>query len=91
MVNRSGDTAEMVSLSEPGTTATQPGSIDPSALRRAMIFGQKSRPHLPGQSFHDAEDELRRLWARRGETVEWEWVRAAVRAGFEPESFTDDE
>lgn len=88
MVNSSGDTAEMTSwLSAPVTT--QPGSIDPGALRRAMKFGQKVRARLGAKSFRDAEPELRRLWAGRGETTDWEWVRAAVRAGFEPESIED--
>lgn len=89
MVNSSGDTAEMTTcLSAP--RATQPGSIDPGALRRAMKFGQKARAQLGAKSFRDAESELRRLWEERGETTEWEWVRAAVRAGFEPESMDEE-
>jgi hypothetical protein len=89
MVNSSGDTAEMTTWF-PASTTSQPGSIDPGALRRAMKFGQKVRPQFGAKSFRDAEPELRKLWSRRGETTEWEWVRAAVRAGFEPESMDDE-
>lgn len=88
MANSSGDTAEMAAWF-PASTSTQPGSIDPGALRRAMKFGQKVRPQFGAKSFRDAEADLRRLWKQRGETTEWEWVRAAVRAGFEPESVED--
>ena len=87
MANRSGDTTEMTTSI---STATQPGSIDPGALRRAMKFGQKIRFQFGERLFRDVENELRALWEQRGETVEWEWVRAAVRAGFEPESIHDD-
>jgi hypothetical protein len=89
MVNSSSDTAEMTSWLFCPTTS-QPGSIDPGALRRAMKFGQKVRPQFGAKSFRDAEAELRRLWEERGETTEWEWVRAAVRAGFEPESMDEE-
>jgi hypothetical protein len=55
-----------------------------------MQFGQKARFQFGSRLFRDVEDELRTLWQRRGETTEWEWVRAAVRAGFEPESIDDE-
>jgi hypothetical protein len=93
MVNSSGDTEEMTSwFCEPAasTSATQPGSIDPGALRRAMKLGQKARAQFGARSFRDVEKDLRKLWEQRGEAAEWEWVRAAVRAGFEPESIDDD-
>jgi hypothetical protein len=55
-----------------------------------MKFGQKIRPQFGNRLFRDVESELRTAWERRGETTEWEWVRAAVRAGFEPESIDDE-
>jgi hypothetical protein len=69
---------------------TQPPSVDPAVLRRAMKYGQKARSQFAALSFRDAEAELRAGWERKGETTEWEWVRAAVRAGFEQDS-TEDE
>jgi hypothetical protein len=88
MLNGSNDTAEIAVGSSRSTI--QPGSIDPGALRRAMKFGQKARFQFGAQSFRDAERELRKMWEQRGEAADWEWVRAAVRAGFEPESIDDE-
>lgn len=90
MANGSNDTSEVVMTSVPPARSPQPGSIDPGALRRAMKFGQKARLQITNKSFLDAESELRALWAQRGEAADWEWVRAAVRAGFEPESIDDE-
>jgi len=81
------DTAVSIALSE---STTQPGSIDPAVLRRAMKYGQKSRERLRGQPFRAVEEELRKGWPLRGESTEWEWVRAAVRAGYEQEPHDDD-
>jgi hypothetical protein len=68
---------------------TQPPSVDPGVLRRAMRYGERARAQFPGVAFHDAEAALRAGWFERGETTEWDWVRAAVRVGFEQD--TDDE
>ena len=64
----------------------QPPSVDPAALRRAMHYGECVRDRFHGQAFHDVEAELRAGWVRRGETTEWDWVRAAVRVGYELEA-----
>jgi len=86
MANAIDDTVEVtVDLSPP----TQPGSIDPAALRRAMKLGQKCRLLFGDRTFQQAEADLRAVWVRRSEPVEWEWVRAAARAGYEPESLED--
>jgi hypothetical protein len=63
--------------------STQPPSIDPATLRRAMLYGQKAGLQFRNRSFDAAEHELQSGWFRKGETTEWEWVRAAVRLGFE--------
>jgi hypothetical protein len=85
MTNVLEDTVEvLVDLSPP----PQPGSIDPAVLRRAMKFGAKCRFLFGNRPFEKVEPELRTAWLRR-EGVEWEWVRAAVRAGYEPESLED--
>jgi len=65
--------------------AIQPGSIDPAVLRRAMKYGQKAQTRFRDQPFRAVETELRVGWQLRGESMEWEWVRAAVRAGYEQE------
>ena len=39
--------------------------------------------------YRRVEAELRTGWEHKGEATEWDWVRAAVRAGFEEEP-TDD-
>ena len=79
------DTALNIVLS-PGTQPTQPGSIDPAALRRAMKYGQKMRERYRDRSFRDAEADLRAGWELRGETAEWNWVQAAVRVGYEQDA-----
>jgi hypothetical protein len=77
----SDDTADMtIDLSPP---PTQPGSIDPAVLRRAMKYGQKAQKQFDGRPFRDVEADLRAGWILRGESTEWEWVRAAIRAGYE--------
>lgn len=80
------DTALSIDLSPP----TQPGSIDPAVLRRAMKYGQKSRAKYGNRSFRDAESDLRTEWELRGESTEWDWVRAAVRVGYEQEGGDED-
>ena len=80
------DTAE-IDLSFP---ATQPPSVDPAVLRRAMKYGQKARALFPTQFFWDVEPELRYGWMKKGEVTEWDWVRAAVRAGFDLDSPNED-
>ena len=80
------DTALSIDLSPP----TQPGSIDPAVLRRAMQYGQKSRTKFHGKPFRDAEADLRAGWEQRGESTEWDWVRAAVRVGYEQDAPEDD-
>lgn len=75
------DTAEVI-LGAPAPP-TQPPSVDPAVLRRALKYGQKARDRFPNMSFHDAETQLRDGWVKKGEATEWDWVRAAVRAGFE--------
>lgn len=80
------DTSVNVDLSSP---PMQPGSIDPSVLRRAMTYGQKSRARHPDRPFRDAEADLRAGWAVRGESTEWEWVRAAARVGYEQDADDD--
>jgi len=87
MANCSEDTTEMtIELVAP---ATQPGSIDPAVLRRAMKYGQKAQTQFGGQRFRDVEADLHAGWLLRGEVTEWEWVRAAVRAGYEQEPQDD--
>lgn len=76
------DTALSIDLSPP----QQPGSIDPAVLRRAMKYGQKMRTRHPDRHFRDAEADLRAGWELRGEATEWDWVRAAVRVGYEQEA-----
>ena len=82
------DTAEMtIDFSSP---PTQPPSVDPAVLRRALKFGQKARIFFPTQHFWDVESNLRAGWAKKGEVTEWDWVRAAVRAGFDQDSPNDE-
>jgi len=76
------DTALSIDLSPP----TQPGSIDPTVLRRAMKYGQRSRAKHRDRPFRDAEADLRAGWELRGESTEWDWVRAAVRVGYEQDA-----
>ena len=66
-----------------GSTDAQPKSVDPAALRRGMRYGERARERFRGRTFREAEADLRDGWFQRGETTEWEWVRAAVRVGFE--------
>ena len=82
------DTIEVV-LGQP-CPPTQPPSVDPAVLRRALKYGLKARDQFPKLSFREAEAELRAGWEKKGEVTEWDWVRAAVRAGFEQDS-PDDE
>jgi hypothetical protein len=86
MTKSSDDTVE-IDLSFP---ATQPPSVDPAVLRRAMKYGQKVRSLYPTQAFWDVEPELRAGWVKKGETTEWDWIRAAVLAGFNQDSPNDD-
>ena len=65
---------------------TQPPSVDPAVLRRALKYGLKARGQFPKRSFQEAEADLRAGWAKKGEVTEWDWVRAAIRAGFEQDS-----
>jgi hypothetical protein len=81
------DTAE-VQLGEP-CAPTQPPSVDPATLRRALKYGQKARAHYPTLSFREVEPELKAGWENKAEATEWEWVRAAVRAGFEQDEPSD--
>jgi hypothetical protein len=88
MANATDDTSEMtVDWSAP---PTQPPSIDPAVLRRAMKFGQLARLRYHTRTFREVEDALHREWFKKGEATEWEWVRAAVRAGYEAD-LPDDE
>jgi hypothetical protein len=87
--SRSPDDPTEVLFCSPGPP-TQPPSVDPAVLRRALKYGQKARALFPTQSFRDAEANLRAGWEKKGETTEWEWVRAAVRAGFEQDSPEDE-
>lgn len=80
------DTALSIDFSSP---STQPGSIDPAVLRRAMTYGQKSRAKHSNRPFRDAEADLRTGWELRGESTEWDWVRAAVRVGYEQDGDDD--
>ena len=82
------DTALSIDLSPP----TQPGSIDPAVLRRAMKYGQNARAKARSRAvpFRDAEADLRAGWELRGESTEWDWVRAAVRVGYEQDAPDDD-
>ncbi|MBP3958612.1 hypothetical protein J8F10_25470 [Gemmata sp. G18] len=61
----------------------QPPSIDPASLRRAMRYGARAQSQYRGREFCDVETELQAGWFLRGETAEWEWVRAAVCIGYE--------
>jgi hypothetical protein len=83
------DTALSIDLSPPAQP-TQPGSIDPAALRRAMKYGQKMRERYRNRSFREAEADLRAGWGLRGETTEWDWVQAAVRVGYEQDAPEED-
>jgi hypothetical protein len=80
MSRPSDDTDLTIDLHSP---STQPPSVDPATLRRAMRYGQRSGEQYRGQKFEDVEQELRLGWVLRGESIEWDWVRAAVRLGFE--------
>ena len=80
------DTALNIELSPP----TQPGSIDPAVLRRAMKYGQRSRERCQNRPFRAAEADLRAGWELRGESTDWDWVRAAVRVGYEQDSPDED-
>src|SRR5262245_61108316 len=80
MSRPSDDTALTIDLSAP---STQPPSIDPAILRRAMRFGQKAAEQFRGHPFDEVEHQLQSAWLHKGEVTEWEWVRAAVRLGFE--------
>ena len=88
MTNSIDDTAEMTVdfTSQP----TQPPSVDPAVLRRALKYGQKARIFFPTQHFWDVESNLRAGWEKKGEVTEWDWVRAAVRAGFDQDSPNDE-
>lgn len=77
------DDATDVTISLFGAASAQAQSVDPAVLRRAMRYGERVRERFVGVSFRDAEAELRTNWYQRGETIEWEWVRAAVCVGFE--------
>jgi len=68
---------------------TQPPSVDPAVLRRAMNYGLEARARYPALSFRDVEARLRSGWEKKGEAIEWDWVRAAVRAGYEQDSPDD--
>lgn len=83
------DTALNIDLA-PSTQPTQPGSIDPAVLRRAMQYGQKMRERNRNRSFREAEADLRAGWELRGETSEWDWVQAAVRVGYEQDAPEED-
>jgi len=83
------DTALNIDLSPPAQPA-QPGSIDPSVLRRAMKYGQKMRERSRNRPFREAEADLRSGWELRGETTEWDWVQAAVRVGYEQDAPEED-
>lgn len=83
------DDATDVSISLFGEVNAQAQSVDPAALRRAMRYGERARERFVGVSFRDAEAELRAGWYQRGETTEWEWVRAAIRVGFEQDADDD--
>lgn len=65
---------------------TQPPSIDPATLRRAMRYGQNAATKFRDQDFNTMESELRAGWILKGELAEWDWVRDAVRLGFEQSS-----
>lgn len=80
---RSSEDATDLTISLFESTDSQPKSVDPAALRRAMRYGERARERFAGQTFRAVEAELRAGWFQRGETTEWEWVRAAVRVGFE--------
>jgi hypothetical protein len=80
------DTALSIELSPPA----QPGSIDPAVLRRAMKYGQRSRAKFRDLPFRDIETDLRVGWELRGESTEWDWVRAAVRVGYEQDAPEED-
>lgn len=87
---RNSDDATDVTISLFGDTDTaQPKSVDPAALRRAMRYGERARARFRGAAFRDVETELRAGWFQRGETTEWDWVRAAVRVGFEQDAEDD--
>ena len=88
MMNSIDDTAEMTI--DFSTTATQPPSVDPAVLRRALTYGQKARFLFPSQHFCDVESNLRAGWEKKGEVTEWDWVRAAVRAGFDQDMSSED-
>jgi hypothetical protein len=83
------DTALNIDLS-PSAQPTQPGSIDPAVLRRAMKYGQKMRERARNRTFREAEADLRAGWGLRGETTEWDWVQAAVRVGYEQDAPEED-
>jgi hypothetical protein len=51
-----------------------------------MKYGQNSRSRLGGRSFRSVEADLRTGWELRGESTDWEWVRAAVRVGYEQDA-----
>ncbi len=88
MTKSSDDTDEMTI--DFSSEVTQPPSVDPAVLRRAMKYGQKARHFFPTQSFTDVEVSLKARWVQKGESTEWDWVRDAVRVGFDPDSLNED-
>ncbi len=84
MSNPAENEAEVtVSLTDFSIAETQPPSVDPATLRRAMKYGQKNSARFGNRPFWDCETELRSRWEARGELTEWDWVRGAVQVGYE--------
>ena len=64
--------------------ASQPGDSDAKVTETAFRFGVRADGRFAGQSFVEAESELRSEWSsEKGPRTPWDRVRDAVWAGFD--------
>jgi hypothetical protein len=59
------------------------GSIDKDKLMTAFQFGVRAEGHYAGQSFIEAEPEVRSEWSSERDHLPWDLVRDAVWSGFD--------
>jgi hypothetical protein len=65
------------------TGRTDPIAMEPSKLVAAFQFGVRAEGRYAGQSFIEAEPEVRSEWSCERDRLPWESVRDAVWAGFD--------
>jgi hypothetical protein len=64
--------------------AGQSSDTDAKTQETAFRFGVRAEGRYAGQSFVEAESELRSEWSsEKGQSTPWDRVRAAVWAGFD--------